>query len=355
MIPIFYDLVSASEVPRAHEIETAGYPADEAASLEAFRYRQANAPDLFLGAYLLDESGTGRTLVGYVCSTLSPDGSLSHDSMSKHVLGASSACIHSVCVAPEHRRKGVALGLLKEYLTRLENAVGEGSPYQRVLLITHEDLRGLYEKAGFEWLGRSAVVHGARPWFEMRRILSPSLSSVDLVQPPTIPAGLWEALQQSTNSRSRPIGLALTAFPNGVQDVVTDNGQGTLANNSDLLCPRAGCGSIILKKGVASLVERASVQLESPESAAHSPLASLPPPPETMNWWLVRPNAMAFENVGFSKAVVDEACPAADSAAASGKRLKLLSCADCDIGPLGWCEDGGSEFWLACSRVTYRQ
>ena len=37
----------------------------------------------------------------------------------------------------------------------------------------------------------------------------------------------------------------------------------------------------------------------------------------------------------------------------SGLKLKLLACAECDLGPLGWCEEGGKEFWLACTRVGY--
>lgn len=35
-------------------------------------------------------------------------------------------------------------------------------------------------------------------------------------------------------------------------------------------------------------------------------------------------------------------------------RLKLLACAECDLGPLGWTTvGGGTEFWLACTRVAY--
>jgi hypothetical protein len=37
------------------------------------------------------------------------------------------------------------------------------------------------------------------------------------------------------------------------------------------------------------------------------------------------------------------------------KKLRLLACAECDLGPLGWNEEGGTEFWLACARVGYRQ
>ncbi|PCH38955.1 Mss4-like protein [Wolfiporia cocos MD-104 SS10] len=262
--------------------------------------------------------------------------------MSNHVPGAPSVCIHSVCIDLAHRRRGIALGLLKEYTRRL----GVAGTYDRILLIAHEELRELYERAGFEWVGRSAVVHGARPWYEMRRVLKPAPEpAVPPQQPGTVPAGLWEALQRASGARTRPQALAITAFPNGAQDLVADDGKGTLANKFDLLCPREGCGSVILKNGVASLVERASVQLDPPQSAAGSPLAPLPTPPSTMNWWLVTPNAMMFENIGFTRAVVSE----------EGKRIKLLICAECDLGPLGWCEEGGSEFWLATSRVGYRQ
>ncbi|KIJ98946.1 hypothetical protein K443DRAFT_50899, partial [Laccaria amethystina LaAM-08-1] len=120
-------------------------------------------------------------------------------------------------------------------------------------------------------------------------------------------------------------------------------------NKFDLLCPRNGCGSVILKSGAGSWVERASVQLDNQDNPFFQ---VLPTPPATAQWWLVTPSPMTFENIGFTRPVVpqipsgkfiDRCCP----------RLKLLICAECDLGPLGWCEEGGSEFWLACSRVGY--
>lgn len=262
------------------------------------RYRQAHAPDLFLAAYIPE--GTGRKIIGYVCATLSPDRTLTQESIAKHVPGSGSVCIHSVCVAPSHRRQGIAVGLLKEYITRLQRA----GAYERVLLIVHDNLRGLYEKAGFEWLGPSAVHHGAKPWFAMKRELRAQPSTSDAVAPPSVPAGIWEALQRAATSRNRLVGRALASFPNGAQDLVVDDGEGLLQNKYDLLCPREGCGSVILKNGVGSLVERASVVFEPPAHAATGLLPPLPTPPGTANWWLVRPNAMAFENIGFSKGVV---------------------------------------------------
>ncbi|GJE98228.1 acyl-CoA N-acyltransferase [Phanerochaete sordida] len=343
-LQIVFDLVKASEIPDAHRIETACFPPDEAATLEKFLYRQAQAPDLFLGAY--DISDNKRVMVGYICSTLSSSPTLTHESMDEHEPSGSSVCIHAVCVSPSHRHKGIALGLLREYISRLERAARDGGHYERILLIAHEDLRGLYEKAGFEWLGKSAVVHGALPWYEMRRVLPPPAAS----QPPqqqqqqqAVPAGLWEALQRSS-TRQPPAAQLLAAYPGGIDDVVEQaSSSSALANKVDLLCPRPGCGSIILKNGVATLVERESVQLEP--AAAQGGLEPLPAPPATLRWWRVTPNAMAFENIGFSKTVLRET---------DGKRLKLLSCAECDLGPLGWCEEGGSEFWLASTRVAYR-
>ena len=267
------------------------------------RYRQSQAPELFLGAYLPGPDGTGRTLIGYVCSTLSPDTTLTHESMSKHVPGAKSVCIHSVCVAQEHRKKHFGLNLVKEYVRRL----AEAGQYDRVLLIAHEELRAFYEKAGFEFVGQSAVVHGARPWFEMRKNLSSSgiapPDALDQTQTQQLPAGLWEALARSS-TRTRPVPRLLPSFARAVEDVtVTDASNGSPTNTYDLLCPRHGCGSIILKAGVAKWVERGSVQLEPPGSAIPECLGALPAPPATAQWWLVTPNAMAFENIGFSRPV----------------------------------------------------
>ena len=69
--------------------------------------------------------------------------------------------------------------------------------------------------------------------------------------------GLWDALQRAP--RKRPPSQLLSEFANGIADVVsTDDGS---VNKYDLLCPRKQCGSIILKKGVATMVEKPSMQV----------------------------------------------------------------------------------------------
>lgn len=73
--------------------------------------------------------------------------------------------IHSVCVAGEQRRRGVATRLLRAYL----GFVSATTPgLQEVRLICKEALIPLYAGAGFQLLGPSDVVHGQDPWFEMR-------------------------------------------------------------------------------------------------------------------------------------------------------------------------------------------
>jgi hypothetical protein len=94
-------------------------------------------------------------------------------------------------------------------------------------------------------------------------------------------------------------------------------------------------------------------------------LPPLPEPPQTVQWWLITPSPMEFENVGFTRPVqpLTELGASLRSPLSSflcthvhceGRKIKLLTCAECDLGPLGWSEEGGSEFWLSCSRVAYR-
>ncbi|KAJ3916197.1 Mss4-like protein [Lentinula edodes] len=164
------------------------------------------------------------------------------------------------------------------------------------------------------------------------------------------PVGLWEALQASS-SKPRPNPHPLSSFEHGIIDV-SESTDGEKINKYDLLCPRAECGSVILKRGVAALKEREShgqfSQIEPSDIPIHPLLPQLPSASEFTQWWLITPNPMQFENVGFSRPVESL------SLSPSGRKLKLLICAECDLGPLGWSEEGGTEFWLACSRVGYR-
>lgn len=144
--------------------------------------------------------------------------------------GTPLVCIHSVVVAKEYRHKGVASALLKEYHRRIRNAEesgrnvrpnsagggnstfggltpsnGTSTPassnsnsnlpststnaitsflnkskdknaskdisrgYEAFALLAHEELTGLYEKAGFKIQGHSHIQYGSGGWLEMRK------------------------------------------------------------------------------------------------------------------------------------------------------------------------------------------
>ncbi|KAH7920129.1 acyl-CoA N-acyltransferase [Leucogyrophana mollusca] len=340
-VHVVFNNVPFDQLQSAIEIEKRCFPPDEAASLESFTSRQRQAPDLFLGAYLASDP---QTLIGYACSTLSPSPTLTHDSMFTHIPGSSSVCLHAVTVLPAYRKQGVGSALLREYISRLERVPS----YERILLITHEDLRSFYEGVGFEWLGKSPVEHGSQPWFEMRKILHPAEPPASQHQTQSLPPGVWEALQRPSGGKATV--RRLDDFAEGVLGVTTPHSSddGALKNRFDLVCPRDGCGSIILKAGAGKWVERSSLELDPPNQLIHPQLPELPTPPATAQWWLITPSPMAFENIGFTRPV-----PSVAQSNMPEKKLKLLICAECDLGPLGWSEEGGSEFWLACSRVGY--
>ena len=124
-----------------------------------------HAPELFLGAYI--PALNGRTLVGIVCATVASSEHLTLKSMDEHIPSGTTVCIHTVCVSPTHRKKGIALSLLQEYIARLKRACRSGALYERVTLITHKHLIPFYKKAELDCFGRSDVVLGPEQWYEM--------------------------------------------------------------------------------------------------------------------------------------------------------------------------------------------
>ncbi|CAE6487995.1 unnamed protein product [Rhizoctonia solani] len=327
---LFFDLVRPEEIDEVYELEVAGYPADEAASRDALRYRQSVAPKYFLGAYLPTCVTTPRSLIGFIVATLSPSPTLTHHSMETHEPEPkpSSVCIHSVCVSSAYRGRGVALKLLQEYLERLEKM----PDVSRVLLICKTHLKPLYARAGFTEVGPSAVVHGQDPWFEMRK---------DFNRDQPSQAAVLAALQ-AQSTRPKAAQQAYTSFENPSTDLTYED-QSVRYNTFKLTCPRPQCGSLILLRGVATWTP-ADHAMTHPEifvpSQSEFPV-SLPDGPT--GWWLVKPSPMQFENIGFSRAVGGD------------DGIKYLSCAECNLGPLGWCvERGPTEFWVNAGRVGYR-
>jgi GNAT superfamily N-acetyltransferase len=204
------------------------------------RFRQSKAPLLFLGAFQPD-----RVLIGFVVSTLSSAITLSHESMSSHEAAGTSVCIHSIVVKPSLRRRGIATALLREYVQRVSSE--QRLAVDRFLLITHEELRPLYELAGFEWVGLSSVKHGSRDWFEMK---------LDAIRPPLPPEITQEAVMTALSARPSPRSSGRTLADVGsVSDVIDLKN----LNSTKLVC--LGCGSTILLPKTCALTEAPSVKV----------------------------------------------------------------------------------------------
>jgi guanine nucleotide exchange factor len=186
---------------------------------------------------------------------LSSEATLTPESMSTHVPGARTVLIHGVCVRADLRRRGIATALIAEYQRRLV-----GGPYERALLIAHEDKVAFYEHIGFKSRGLSTISFAGVPWVELEWAVPVDKSTGSQDIPQTISSGVFEALQ-SQSASSRRQGRLLSSFPSGILDV-SEKGD-TAANLYDLLCVNERCGSIILKRGVAVLQERECIQVSA--------------------------------------------------------------------------------------------
>lgn len=158
-----FRFASGDDVDTIASIEADGYPPDEAASVESMRFRQEKAPGAFMVA-VREGSDKDEQIAGYVCGTCSTSSRLEHESMSNHVPNGKTLCIHSVCVQKDLMRKGLGSAMLKTYLKHMPGALEH---VKECRLICKEHLVGFYTEAGFRLDGKSDVVHGKDPWFEL--------------------------------------------------------------------------------------------------------------------------------------------------------------------------------------------
>ncbi|XP_035673932.1 uncharacterized N-acetyltransferase C9.02c-like [Branchiostoma floridae] len=150
-------LQCGEEVEQASILEYAGYPADEAASLDTLQARHTAESRLFIGYF------ENEKLLGFVCATSTDADRLTEESMHTHIPHGETICIHSVCVDQGVQRQGIATKLLKEFVHKVKGSFPEA---KRICLLCHEYLIPLYTKAGFVLVGLSEVVHGKEPWYD---------------------------------------------------------------------------------------------------------------------------------------------------------------------------------------------
>ena len=163
-------------------IEARSYPADEMATAESLAMRAANAGDFFMVARLkksdvdvvvdADADVDENPIVAYVCGTLARGETLTGDTMTTHDPSGTTLCVHSVCVSPEHRRRGFGAAALSNYIREwiVNHRGGDATrAVKSIRLLCKENLIAFYANhGGFELIGPSDVVHGADLWYDMK-------------------------------------------------------------------------------------------------------------------------------------------------------------------------------------------
>lgn len=149
------------DVQAAVELEAAAFPADEAASPEAVRYRIVTCPELCVGLF-----HNQKTLIGHVLATKTDAQHVTEDSMKVggHQEHGDTIALHSVVVAKEYRGKKLARLMIRDYLQRM----AQQEVAKWVILLSKDSLKSFYQNLGFEVIGKSDCHHGGEEWLDMR-------------------------------------------------------------------------------------------------------------------------------------------------------------------------------------------
>ncbi|OZJ03163.1 hypothetical protein BZG36_04065 [Bifiguratus adelaidae] len=164
--PLTHRPATIADLDQLSRLESECFPPEEAATRDQILYRiKTVPPELFITTWDNDK------LVGFVNGTLTNSPDLTEESMSRHESKGSTVCIHSVSVAPDLRRQGIAYTMLLNYIIGIKNVHRMRPTYKRIVLLAHDNLIPLYTKAGFKVDGPSGVHHGPLPWIQCSMML----------------------------------------------------------------------------------------------------------------------------------------------------------------------------------------
>ena len=97
-----------------------------------------------LGLFQVGEDGQDGTLLAMIHGTRTSADHVTDESMTPgtHEPDGATVGLHTLCVHPGWRAKGLGTLLLKEYVQRMEKEKG----VERIALIAHDVLLGFYER-----------------------------------------------------------------------------------------------------------------------------------------------------------------------------------------------------------------
>ena len=180
------DLKFQLYVRRFAELESLGFPPDEAATPARVFERANQAPQYFYGCFgqgysltkhgkslLADDSHQSvyspANMIGFMMGTCISGDSLTEESMETHDPTGNLLCIHSVVIHPGFEGRGIGKLMVKRYVEYIRSLVSQQKyPVTGIALICKSHLCKFYSDCGFKMVGPSPVVHGQDPWFEFQ-------------------------------------------------------------------------------------------------------------------------------------------------------------------------------------------
>jgi predicted PhzF superfamily epimerase YddE/YHI9/ribosomal protein S18 acetylase RimI-like enzyme len=157
--------VTPTDIHQCIEIEKASYPPDERASKWDLQFRQHHAAPYFQCAYLEHPEDEDEVeVVGFINATRCHV--LTRESLSSHQSEGPLLAIHSVTVAEEYRRHGLATKMMKHYIHTIRN-LKDDSPIQKLVLLSKKNLLSLFVNCGFSVVRPSALVHGQEQLYDV--------------------------------------------------------------------------------------------------------------------------------------------------------------------------------------------
>lgn len=148
-----------SDIDRCYEIESAAYPADEAATREKIAIRIARYPQGFL---CMEQDGD---IIGFINAGCAWEVVMSDEEF-KELVGhdpqAPNAVIMSVVLHPNYQGKGLSTTLMQTFIEHMRQQ-GKTAIY----LMCKAQYLEMYKRFGYQFLKKSDSAHGGEEWFEM--------------------------------------------------------------------------------------------------------------------------------------------------------------------------------------------
>jgi ribosomal protein S18 acetylase RimI-like enzyme len=155
--------VLPQDLEECFQVETSGFPLEEAATRGTIWLRIETFPEGFLVAEM-----DGK-VVGMLNSAATDKDDISDEELKQligHHPGGKNMVIFALVVLPEFQKRGIARRLMSRFVEEARTQKKEN-----VLLMCKRHLIAYYEGMDFTHVGLSRSTHGGAEWHEMRLML----------------------------------------------------------------------------------------------------------------------------------------------------------------------------------------